>query len=92
MKGFWQWFATLVLALIVIIGANSIPALKRIDTFTNQHRKPLIAVTLSITIVGWLIFMGSLIYFSVKGGRSLSTEVDSTCGGIRTSIPSSSVL
>ena len=74
MKGFWQWFATLVLALIVIIGANSVPALKRIDAITDQHRRPLVAITLSITIVGWLIFMGSLIYYSVKGGRVLSTE------------------
>src|SRR5437660_9828321 len=79
MKGFWQWFATLVLALIVIIGANSVPALKRIDAITDQHRGPLVAITLSITIVGWLIFMGSLIYYSVNGGRALSTEeVDET--------------
>jgi len=74
MKGFWQWFATLVLALIVIIGANSVPALKRIDAITDQHRQPLVAITLSITIVGWLIFMGSLIYYSVKSGRALRIE------------------
>ena len=61
MKGFLQWFVTLVLALVVIIGANSIPALKRIDALTDQHRRPLIAITLSITIAGWLIFMGSLV-------------------------------
>ena len=74
MKGSLRWFVTLVLALVVIIGANSIPALKKIDTLTDQHRRPLVAITLSITIVGWLIFMGSLIYYSVKGGRVLSTE------------------
>jgi len=73
-KGFLQWFVTLVLALVVIIGANSIPALKRVDAYFDQNRRPLIAITLSIAIVGWLIFMGSLIYYSVKGGRALSTE------------------
>jgi hypothetical protein len=74
MKAFLQWSVTLVLALVVLIGANSIPALKQIDTITDQHRRPLIAITLSIAIIGWLIFMGSLIYFSVKGGRALSAE------------------
>jgi hypothetical protein len=74
MRDFLRWFVTLVLALVVIIGANSIPALKRIDVFTEQHRTPLVAITLSITIVGWLIFMGSLIYYSVKGGSPLSSE------------------
>ena len=74
MKAFLQWFATLVLALIVIIGADSIPALKRIDTLANLHRRPLVATTLGIAILGWLIFMGSLIYYSVKDGRALSTE------------------
>ena len=74
MKGSLRWFVTLVLALVVIIGANSIPALRRIDTLTDQHRRPLVAITLSITIVGWLIFMGSLSYYSVKSGRALSTE------------------
>ncbi len=74
MKAFLQWFATLVLALIVIIGVNSIPALKRIDTLTDLHRRLLVAITLGIAILGWLIFMGSLIYYSVKDGRALSTE------------------
>jgi len=61
MKAFLQWFATLVLALIVIIGVNSIPALKRIDTLTDLHRRLLVTITLGIAILGWLIFMGSLI-------------------------------
>ena len=74
MKAFLQWFATLVLALIVIIGANRIPALKRIDTLTDLHRRLLVAITLGIAILGWLLFMGSLIYYSVKDGRALSTE------------------
>jgi hypothetical protein len=74
MKAFLRWFATLVLALVVIVGADSIPALKRIDTITDLHRRTLVAITLSITILGWLIFMGSVIYFSVKDGRPLTTE------------------
>jgi len=74
MKAFLQWFVTLMLALFVIIGADSIPALKRIDTLTDLHRGTLVAITLSITILGWLIFMGTVIYFSVKDGRPLTTE------------------
>jgi hypothetical protein len=74
MKAFLQWFATLAVALVVIMGADSIPALKRIDTLTNQHRGPLVEITLSVALLGFLIFMGSVIYYSVKGGSPLSAE------------------
>jgi hypothetical protein len=68
MKGYLQWFATVALAVISIAGAERVPALKRADTFTEQHRRPLVAATLAVTILGFLVFMGGAVYWSLKAG------------------------
>jgi hypothetical protein len=68
MKGYVQWFATVALAVIIIAGAERVPGLKRADTFTEQHRRPLVAATLAVTILGFLVFMGGAVYWSLKAG------------------------
>ena len=71
-KNFLQWLITLVVVMTVIIGAERVPSLKKADIFTEQHHRPLVAVTLPLTIVGFLLFMGGVIYGSMQGGRPLT--------------------
>jgi hypothetical protein len=69
MKGFLQWVAMLALVLCALIGAERIPILKRMDTSIREHRKPLVTLTLAMTILGFAVFMGGAVYYSIKSGR-----------------------
>ncbi|HWX54106.1 MAG TPA: hypothetical protein VN176_05885 [Verrucomicrobiae bacterium] len=80
MKGFLQWIATVTVALIVIVGAERVPALKRADTFTELHRQPLVAVTLAVTILGFLVFMGGAIYWTIKDGAPAGAQENGETG------------
>ena len=69
MKKFLQGVAMLALVLCVVIGAERIPALKRMDVSIREHRKPLVTLTLAMTILGFAVFMGGAVYYSMKSGR-----------------------
>jgi len=58
MKGALQWLASVALAVILIAILDRVPALKRADTFTEQHRSPLVAARLTITILGFVVLTG----------------------------------
>ena len=72
MKNFLQWLITLVVVMTVIIGAERVPSLKKADIFTEQHHRSLVAVTSALTIIGFLLFMGGVIYGSMQGGKPLT--------------------
>ena len=69
MKGLLQWFAMLAVALCVVTGAERIPVLKRMDAPIREHRKPLVMVTLGMTILGFAVFLGGAVYYSMRSGR-----------------------
>jgi Flp pilus assembly protein TadB len=73
-KNFLQWLITLVVVMTVIIGAERIPSLKKADIVTEQHHRPLVAVTLALTVIGFLLFMGGVIYGSMQSRKPLTHE------------------
>jgi hypothetical protein len=64
------WVAVVVAAVIL---GNQLPALQRMDDYCRVHRQPLMIAALSLLIPGFVCFMGTAIYFSLRGGRTLST-------------------
>jgi len=73
MKGFLRWLGWLLSVVTVIILANQVPGLQRIDAFTAEYRRPLLAAALILLIVGFIGFMGCVIYWSIKSGETLSS-------------------
>ena len=69
-----QWLITLVVAMTIIIGAERVPFLKKADNFIEQYQWPLVAVTLALTVIGFVLFMGGVIYGSMQGGRPLTHD------------------
>jgi hypothetical protein len=66
-----------VLLVAVVVG-ESVPALKELDRLAARHEFWLTATTVGMTVVGFLLFMGGILYRIFVGGANpvTSTEVE----------------
>jgi hypothetical protein len=78
----------LLLALLVIAIGEALPPLQRLDAWTQAHRQPLLAVTLSLTGVGFILLMGMAIHLVLARGKPMSRrEIDELAARRLTSQP-----
>jgi uncharacterized protein DUF3592 len=66
-----------VLFVALVVG-ESVPALKALDRLAAQHEFWLTAITVGMTVVGFLLFMGGILYriFGPDGEPMTHTEVE----------------
>ncbi len=62
----------LLLALLVVALGEALPPLQRLHAWTQAHQQPLLAVTISLTVVGFILLMGMAIHLVLTRGRPMS--------------------
>ena len=78
----------LLLALLVIAVGEALPPLHRLHAWTQAHQKPLLAVTISLTAVGFVFLMGMAIHMVLSRGTPMSKrEIDELAARRLTSQP-----
>lgn len=66
------------LVFVAMVVAEAVPAMKDLERFMVRHQVPLLAVTIGMTVVGFVLFMGSILYriFGGAGEPMSHTEVE----------------
>jgi hypothetical protein len=78
----------LLLALVVIAIGEALPPLHRLHAWTQAHRQTLLAVTISMTAVGFVLLMGMAIHMVLSRGTPMSKrEIDALSARRLTSRP-----
>lgn len=78
----------LLLVLLVIAIGEALPPLHRLHAWTQAHQRPLLAVTISLTVVGFVLLMGMAIHMVLSRGRPMSKrEIDGLAARRLTSQP-----
>jgi hypothetical protein len=71
---FWtklrNFAATLVMLLVAVLVGEVVPPLKSLDGFAARHESLLVALTIGIAVIGFMLFMGGILYrlFADDGG------------------------
>lgn len=66
-----------LLVLLVIAIGEALPPLQRLNTWTQAHQQTLLAVTISLTALGFILLMGMAIHLVLTRGKPMSRrEVD----------------
>jgi hypothetical protein len=78
----------LLLILLVIAVGEALPPLQRLHAWTQAHRQTLLAVTISMTAVGFVLLMGMAIHMVLSRGTPMSKrEIDALAARRLTSRP-----
>lgn len=66
-----------VTLFVIAIGEALPPLHRRLHAWTQAHQQPLLAVTISLTAVGFVLLMGMAIHLVLAGGKPMSKrEID----------------
>lgn len=73
------------LIFVALVLGEAIPALKDFERFTERHQQPLLLVTAVTTTVGFVLFMGSILYriFGGAGEPMTHAEIEDLQRGVR---------
>jgi hypothetical protein len=68
--------ATLVILLVAVLVGEMVPPLKSLDGFAARHESLLVALTVGMTVIGFMLFMGGIVYrlFADEGGPVTGAE------------------
>jgi len=68
--------ATLVMLLVAVLVGEMVPPLKSLDGFAARHESLLVALTIGMTVIGFMLFMGGIVYrlFADEGGPVTGAE------------------
>ena len=78
----------LLLILLVIAIGEALPPLQRLHAWTQAHQQTLLAVTISMTAVGFVLLMGMAIHMVLSRGTPMSKrEIDALAARRLTSRP-----
>ena len=78
-----------VLLILAVIGiGEALPPLHRLHAWTQAHRQPLLAVTISLIAVGFVLLLGMAIHMVLSRGKPMSKrEIDGLSARRLTSQP-----
>ena len=73
------------LVFVAIVVAEAVPAMKDLERFMVRQQVPLLAVTIGMIVVGFVLFMGSVLYriFGGAGEPMSHTEIENLERSVR---------
>jgi hypothetical protein len=74
MKTFLQTILLIVAIFILALIAESIPPLKQLTNFLNEHPQPYKGITIGAAIAGWVLMAGVVAYGLWTRGRSMTND------------------
>ncbi len=84
MKSLLGWGKMLGLLLLAIILAETITPFKDLERLIKQHETMLLAATIGMAVLGFVVFMGSILTLIMNQGESMShREVEDSSRRIR---------
>jgi hypothetical protein len=64
------------LVFVAMVVAEAVPAMKDLERFMVRHQVPLLAVTIGMTVVGFMLFMSSVLYRIFGGAGEPMTHAE----------------